>query len=54
MNNREIMQDPEVHVAPTSTSKRAHKLMTLCTVSMALANQHTLLDVSVDATFNET
>ncbi len=32
----------EAHIAPTSMLKRAHKL---CTVSMVLANHHTLLDV---------
>ncbi len=48
------MLDPETHVLPTPTSKRAHKLKMLCTVSMALVNHHTLLDVGVDATFSET
>ncbi len=30
----------EVHIASTPTSKRAHKLMMLCIVSMALTNHH--------------
>ncbi len=52
--NREIMHGPLTHVMPTPTSKRAHKLMIFCTVSMALANHHTLPNVAVDATFTET
>ncbi len=51
---REIMHSRQMYVAPTPTSKRAHKLMIMCTVSIALANHHTLLDIGVDATFIET
>ncbi len=40
-----------MHVAPTS--ERAHKLLTLYTVSMGLANHHTLHDVGIDSTFSE-
>ncbi len=40
----------EVHVASTPTSKRAHKLVTLCTVSMTLANHHIPTDAKSNAT----
>ncbi len=48
------MHGPKRHVTPTPTSQRPHKLMTLCTVSMGLANHETLLDVGVDMAFSET
>ncbi len=34
--------------------KRAHKLVTLCTVFIARANHHTPFDVGVDAAFSKT
>ncbi len=49
-----IMHGPQMHVAPTPTSKMAHKLVTLCTVSMALANHNAPRHVGVDATFSKT
>ncbi len=42
----------EAHVASTPTLKRAHNLMTLCTVSIVLANHHTPPDATSGATFD--
>ncbi len=41
----------EAQVVPTPMWKRAHKLVTLCTVSMVLANHHTPLDAMSGAKF---
>ncbi len=48
------MHGHQMNVAPIPTSKRADKLVILCTVSKALANHHTLLHVGVDAAFSKT
>ncbi len=47
------MHDHQMIVTPMPTSKKAHKLLMLCTVSMTLANHHTLPDVGIDAAFSK-